>query len=122
MAAFNRRRLLILMLMRRGQLRRKDKYRKRFWVRPILQQRIQQGEYFNLVREMQLADHESSFKYCRMSPHLFENLLRLVAPMILKSDQKREPISPAERLAVALRYLATGDSHQTIAFIGLPVF
>ena len=51
-----------------------------------------------------------------MSPHLFENLLRLVAPMILKSDQKREPISPAERLAVTLRYLATGDSHQTIAF------
>ena len=91
MAAFNRLILLILMLMRRRQLRRKDKYRKRFWVRPILQQRKQQGEYFNLVREMQLADHESSFKYCRMSSHLFENLLRVVAPMILKSDQKRVP-------------------------------
>ena len=65
---------------------------------------------------MQLADHESFFKYFCMSPHLFENLLRLVAPMILKSDQKRKPISPAERLAVTLRYLATGASHQTIAF------
>ena len=107
MAAFNRRRLLLLMLLRRRQLRIEEKYRKRFWVRPILQQRKQQGEYFNLVREMQLADHESFFKYFRMSPHLFENLLRLVAPMILKSDQKREPISPAERLSVTLRYLAT---------------
>ena len=115
MAAFNRRRLLLLMLLRR-QLRMNGKYRKRFWVRPILQQRKQQGEYFNFVREMQMADHESFFKYFRMSPHLFENLLRLVAPMILKSDQKREPISPAERLSVTLRYLATGDSHQTIAF------
>ena len=65
---------------------------------------------------MQLGDHESFFKYFRMSPTLFENLLAVVAPLILKSDEKREPVSPAERLSVILRYSSTGDSHQTIAF------
>ena len=65
---------------------------------------------------MQLGDHESFFKYFRMFPTVFEKLLRLVAPLIVKSDQKRESITPAERLSVTLRYLATGDSHQTIAF------
>ena len=92
------------------------KYRKRFWVRPINQKRKQQGEYANLIREMQLGDHESFFKYFHMSLTLFEELLHLVAPLIVKSDQKRESITPAERLSVTLRYLATGDSHQTIAF------
>ena len=116
MAATNRRRLLVLLLLRRRIQRRANKYKKRFWVRPILQKRKQQGEYANLVREMQLGDHESFFKYFRMSPATFEILLRLVAPKIIKSSEKREAVSPAERLSVTLRYLATGDSHQTIAF------
>lgn len=42
--------------------------------------------------------------------------LHLVAPLIAKSYQRQESITPAERLSVTLRYLATGDSHQTIAF------
>ena len=37
-------------------------------------------------------------------------------PIIQKCDQTREPISPAERLSVTLRYLATRDSHQTSAY------
>ncbi|XP_046845625.1 uncharacterized protein LOC124439443 [Xenia sp. Carnegie-2017] len=65
---------------------------------------------------MQLGDHESFFKYFRMSPIVFEKLLQLVAPLIIKSNQKREAISPAERLSVTQRYLATVDSHQTISF------
>ncbi|XP_046860906.1 protein ALP1-like [Xenia sp. Carnegie-2017] len=65
---------------------------------------------------MQLGDHESFFKYFRMSPIVFEKLLQLVTPLIIKSNQKREAILPAERLSVTLRYLATGDSHQTISF------
>ena len=116
MAVLCRRKLLLLLLIRRRQLRTKLKYRKRFWVRPINRKRKQQGEYANLIREMQLGDHESFFKYFRMSPAVFESLFHLVAPLIIKSDPNRESIQPAERLAVTLRYLATGDSHQTIAF------
>ncbi len=116
MAALNRRRILLLLLLRRRLARKREENRKRFWVRPINRKRKQEGEYYNLVREMQLSDHESFFKYFRMSPNLFEKLLCLVAPIIVKCEQKREPVSPAERLSVTLRYLATGDSHQTIAF------
>ncbi len=67
---------------------KRNKYRKRFWVRPILQRRKEQGEYANLIKEMQLGDHESFFKYFRISPTLFEALLNLVAPLIIKSNQK----------------------------------
>ena len=116
MAAICRRRLILLLLIRRGQRRAKLKYRKRYWVSTINQNRTQQGEYTNLIRKMHLGDHESFFKYFGMSPVGFEKLLHLVAPLIVRSDQNRESIKPAERLAVTLRYLATGDSHQIIAF------
>ena len=55
--------------------------------------------------------------YLRMTPSRFEHLLHLVAPYIQKKPcRSREPISPAERLVMTLRYLATGDSQQSQAF------
>ena len=69
-----------------------------------------------LIQEMQLNDHESFFQYFRMTPGRLEELLCLVGPYLAKDSTTREPISPAERLAVTLRFLATGDSQKSIAF------
>lgn len=47
--------------------------------------------------------------FLRMKVSQFEELLRLVAPIIVKSDTvMREAIPVKERLIVTLRYLATG--------------
>ena len=52
-----------------------------------------------------------------MTPERFEHLHELVAPFISKKKcRSRESISSAERLVIALRYLATGDSQQSQAF------
>ena len=51
-----------------------------------------------------------------MSPERFENLLQLVAPLITKCGRGREPITPSERLTITLRYLASGESQQSLAF------
>ena len=52
-----------------------------------------------------------------MSPERFQHLLDLVRPHIEKADTKfRKAISAAERLAITLRFLATGDSQQTLSF------
>ena len=52
-----------------------------------------------------------------MSPERFEHLLTLVSPYIQKkSCRSRDPISPAERLVLTLRYLASGDSQQSQSF------
>ena len=64
---------------------------------------------------MKLFDHELFFRYFRMFPVKFEELLSLVGPSLLKNCRNREPISPEERLSVTLRHLVTGDSHATIA-------
>ena len=50
-----------------------------------------------------------------MSPERFQHLLSLVKPLIEKKDTKfRKCISAAERLGLTLRFLATGDSQQSL--------
>ena len=53
-----------------------------------------------------------------MTPERFDHLLSLVAPLISKEDtQFRKAISAAERLALTLRFLATGESQISLTFL-----
>ncbi|XP_018394548.1 PREDICTED: putative nuclease HARBI1 [Cyphomyrmex costatus] len=54
--------------------------------------------------------------YCRMTKEQFEDLLQLIAPLIVKEDAIRTPISPKERLLLTLRYLASGDSQVSMSY------
>ena len=53
----------------------------------------------------------------RMSPERFDHLLTLVRGRIERKFHIREPISAEERLAITLRYLATGDSQTSIGIL-----
>ena len=107
--------LLLLLIYRRRKEKKVKKYRKRFWVRRIFQERKTKGEYHSLVKELILFDHERFFKMFRMLPQQFEALLSWVGPKILKADTRKDVISVDERLCVTLRYLATGDAYSTLA-------
>ena len=107
--------LLLLILKKKLEEERKKKITRRYWVRKIFQERKTKGEFHLLIKDLKLFDNEYFFKYFRMSPNKFEELLALVAPLITKECKVREPICPAERLCVTLRHLVTGDSHITIA-------
>ena len=113
MTVLNKRRVLLLFLRRR-LLFRKKKEKKRFLVGKIFIERKQKGEFYTLVEDLKLFDIEYFFKQFRMTPRKLEELLGWVAPRILKSNVKREAISPEERLCVTLRYVVTGDAYITI--------
>ena len=52
-----------------------------------------------------------------MSPERFDFLLSKVGPLINKQATRlQQPISAAERLALMIRYLAPGDSQQSMSF------
>ena len=52
-----------------------------------------------------------------MTPNRFSHLLSMVCSYIkMNQSNSREAISPEERLAICLRYLATGDSQQSQSF------
>ena len=104
---------LLLLLLLRSRRKRRTKYLKRFWVRPIFQKRSQLSEYFTLVKELRVQDHEGYFNYFRMLPYQFDYLHKLVKPLIPKSNKNRESIGSDERLALTLRYLSSADSPET---------
>lgn len=50
--------------------------------------------------------------FLRISSEEFEILLNLTGPIISKTDTRwRNAVSASDRLAITLRYLATGDSY-----------
>nr|CAH7765263.1 unnamed protein product [Callosobruchus chinensis] len=56
--------------------------------------------------------------FCRMSSNDFNDLLSKVGPMIRKKNTKwRKAIPANERLAITLRFLATGDSFKSLHYL-----
>jgi hypothetical protein len=83
---------------------------RRIWVRDWLARRYQQGTYENLMQELRIGDEAAYKRFLRMTPGTFEILLNMVAPHIQRHDTRfRLAISAGERLAVTLRFLATGE-------------
>ncbi|RXN01391.1 hypothetical protein EOD39_6950 [Acipenser ruthenus] len=53
-----------------------------------------------------------------MSPLRFDSLLSLVGPHLRKETTRlKEPISEGQRLAITLRYLASGDNQTSVAIL-----
>ncbi|CAG7829909.1 unnamed protein product, partial [Allacma fusca] len=95
--------LLVLKLRRKRQQRRRALY-----IRPILSNRIVQGE-LSLVQEL-AEDPYYHHRYFRMKKETFQLILKLIEDDIEHGHNHSRPISPLERLALTLRYLATGNS------------
>lgn len=79
------------------------------WVRPWIARRSDLGAYNALMRELEAEDTKSFVNFLRMDRESFDQLLDRVSPMITKADTPmRDSIPPGEKLAITLRYLATG--------------
>lgn len=98
-----------------GQRQRNPPRPKRWGVRPILMARKRFGFYENLLQEARLSDPYTFFNFTRMSAASFDRLLSIVGRHI-KKRSNREPISPGCRLAITLRFLATGDTYPSLSY------
>ncbi|XP_071579318.1 uncharacterized protein [Temnothorax nylanderi] len=83
--------------------------KKRFWVSPICSQREQHGFFEAILPSLRL-ENLGFYNYFRMNSTKMEELLTLVGEDLIKQNCIRKPISPAQRLALTLRFLASGDS------------
>lgn len=86
------------------------------WIDEINLTRPKEGMYAKLQGEMRRIPHK--FKnYVRMDCECFDFLEQRIAPLIQRVGANfRSPISPGERLAVTLRYLASGSSMTSLSY------
>ena len=66
--------------------------KKRLYVRPIFARRKSQGDYYHLVRELELSESANFERYARFSPELLEEVLRLVGPKLIHLPNHRTPV------------------------------
>ncbi|XP_069585020.1 uncharacterized protein [Ranitomeya imitator] len=95
---------------------RRSKRKRRMWTREWLQKRSDLS-HMQLVRELQDNNPHDFRNYLRMSEESFKHLLERITPLIQRKDTVMRAAIPAdERLAVTLRFLATGRSLQDLHF------
>ena len=90
---------------------------RQYWTRPWIARRLQFGHYHNLMAELERESHGDFVSFLRMEPAMFYELLERITPRISKQTTNwRKPLDPGLKLAVTLRYLATGNSYHSLAF------
>ena len=100
--------LIAILLLRRRQ-KRTFPINRTIWTRNWILRRPERGVYANLLQEFRLEDPETFRQFHRLDKDLFQEVLAKVGPAIQREDTlMRSCISPGERLAATLRFLATG--------------
>ena len=87
------------------------------WIRPWIARREQRGVYHLLIRELSLEDATSYQAFFRINKEQFQFLVGEIANRIAKKDTvMRSSIKSDERLAVTLRFLATGETFKSLEY------
>ena len=95
-------------------LRRKAK---KIWIREWLAKRSTFGQYDSLLTELHKEDQRGYKNYLRITPDLFQEMVERITPRLQKwSTFMREPLQVGLKLAVALRFLATGNSYPSLQY------
>ena len=100
-----------------GERRRMERRRIRPWQRNWLQRRPLHGQYERLMTELREEDLPSFRNFLRMDPQMFQELAARLGPRIEGTDTwMRRALTPELKLAITLRYLATGDSYRSLMY------
>lgn len=95
--------------------RKRNKAKKRLYVRTVNRTRQVTGKYANLIKRFWLFDPERHFEAFRMSVEQFDELLAMMEPDLTKLNRHKLPISAAERLYMTIDFLSTGSQQQVLA-------
>lgn len=88
---------------------KKEKKKRTVWVREWILRREELGAYSHLMRERSVEDPVQFSNFVGMKLVDFEYIVEEITPFIIRQDTKfRRAISVGERLAVTLRFLASG--------------
>ena len=106
-----------LLASEEGKESQKKRKKRSCWSFDWLLRRPEYGQYEKLMGEL-LREHPAGFQnFMRVSPDMFQELVRRLAPRIEKNDTfMRKALEPGLKLAITLRYLASGDSYMSLQY------
>jgi DDE superfamily endonuclease len=108
--------LLTFLMLEEEQRAQQQRRRRTCWVRPWLQRRVLLGQYDTLMNELRMEDRGGFKSFLRMDCDIFLYILERIEPRITKCQKNRAPLSPGIKLAITLRFLATGISYRALEF------
>ena len=98
------------MLIAGDSRNRKRWENRKFWTKPYISRNPSLGAYNTLVQELRTEDAAAFKNFLPMDQTCFDELLEMVKPHLQKQDTNmRKSIPAGEKLALTLRYLATGE-------------
>jgi hypothetical protein len=93
---------------------RRKKRKRRWWIKTLLKKR----GGLSLLANLSMEDGSGFRTFTRMTASDFELLVTIIGSKVSRQDTNyRKSITVNERLAVTLRFLATGDSYQSIIYL-----
>ena len=88
----------------------REKRQRQWWIKPWISRRLQLGAFNTLIKELRDEDTGSFLNFFRMYPNLFAEIENMIAERISREDTNyRLSVSAGERLAITIRFLATGE-------------
>ncbi|XP_075559704.1 uncharacterized protein LOC142591248 [Dermacentor variabilis] len=103
--------------MDNGGRKKRPPRKRRWWVRQALQKREKFGHANALLPHLRSRAVEYYRDYLRMPPRNFDRLFELVWPRKRKVNTKfRKVIPPDHHLALAMRFLTSGETIRTSSF------
>ena len=90
---------------------------RRIWARQWLLRRPKLGLHERLLQELNREDRKTFRNYVRMTPELFHEMVERLTPLLQKKETNmRPPLSVALKLAVTLRFMASGCKYVDLHF------
>ena len=110
--------LVMVVMVKFLDLEEEEETKGRVMTRSWLKKREELGYFTSIVRELQLEDTERFKETVRMNFKHFNKILNLIAPDITPQEiiGGNKVISDAGPLTVTLRFLATGETFQSLTF------
>ena len=95
----------------------KERTKRSVWARSWLLRRPHYGQYEKLLSELLKEDGAGFRNFLRITPDLFQELVERVGPRIEKQNTfMRNALEPGLKIAITLRYLASGDSYKSLQY------
>lgn len=106
--------LAVSLLLDEEEQRTWKRGKTRLWIK----RRKDRGYFTNIIDELRIEHSQIYREMMRMDYEQFKEILAATEPQITKVQVQggHKVIRPAERLALTLRYLATGESFSSLHF------